>query len=175
MVKPYLPDIMKGAIERVDLKFFNRPTDPFHVFFDKGIIGQVRRSVYANNHFPLVWLVFKWKEIFGGKNIAVNSTVDFQLVIAMPTEATYTQQQREDNNYAPRLIPIYDEILEQIHAEPKFITEGATKIEHERHILPYWGMGDIQGPDQPNLFEGKFIDAISVYFTGLRIKRANNC
>lgn len=173
MVKPYLPDIINGVVARVDAAFSLRTDDPFNVFFDKGILPQVRRSVYnADGNFPLVWFVMKYDEIFG-TNFSIYCEASFQLIIAIPTDNTYTQQQREDISFKPRLIPIYNQIVKEFKREHWFITIGDNTIKHRRQILPYWGMGDVEGTDQDNLFKGKHIDAISVYFQGLKIRREN--
>ena len=59
MVKPFLPDIIKDIVARVDASFSARATDPFDVFFDKGLLQQVIKSVNkADENFPLVWLVY---------------------------------------------------------------------------------------------------------------------
>lgn len=171
MVTPYLPDIIQGCVARIDASFFARGTDPFHVFFDKGILPQVKRSIYkADGNFPLVWLVMKYDEIFGS-NFAINSIVSFELVIAMPTEPGYTQQQREDTSFTPRLIPICNQLMLEIARERWFIATAQHRPKPNIQLLPYWGMGDVDGADQPNLFKNKFIDAISVKINALKVRR----
>lgn len=173
MVKPYLPDIINNCVARVDAAFSLRADDPFNVFFDKGILPQVRRSVYqADGNFPLVWFVMKYDENFG-TNFSIYSEASFQIIIAMPTENTYTHQQREDISFKPRLLPIFDQLMMEIKRERWFYTVGDNSIKHSRSILPYWGMGDVEGADQDNLFKGKKIDAISIYIKGLKIQRQN--
>lgn len=49
----------------------------------------------------------------------------------------------------------------------------AKGFKYGRTLLPYWGMGDVGGPDVNNLFKNKFIDAISIDITGLKIKKEN--
>jgi hypothetical protein len=172
MVKPWLPDIIEGIVSRVNASFSTRSTDPFDVFFDKGLIAQVMRSVNkADGNFPLVWLVYKFDEQFG-KNISIEEEVSFQLIISMPTDNKYTQQQREDITFKPRLLPIYEQLLFEIKREMWF-THQPGQIKHSRHIAPYWGMGATT--DTGNLFwqgqQGKFADAIFLTFEGLKIKR----
>lgn len=174
MVKPYFPDIVQNCVRRVNDSFSNRTVDPFSVFFDKGIIQQVRRTVYAaQQNFPLVWLVFKYDEIFG--NPRFYSSVSFEVVIAMPTDNTYTQQQRDDISYKPRLLPIADQLIAEIQREYEFSSPGIDQLKYLRKILPYWGQGDVNGTDADNLFKRK-IDAISLKFTDVLIKNPkNNC
>src|ERR1041385_8019230 len=110
----YLPDIMEGIVGEVDNTFFSRLTDPFHVFFDKGIYGQVARKVHSESgsKTPLVWLIMNFTEVRGDYRIFADVTCDIS--ISMKTEASYTQQQRDDTTFKPRLIPIYDELIKQI-------------------------------------------------------------
>lgn len=165
MVTAYLPDIMKGVVDRVNTFFSTRLTDPFSVYYDRGVVGQVKRSVYnADANFPLIWFVMPYRESFED---GIVSEATFQLIIAMPTDNTYTQQQREDISFIPRLMPIYHETMTQIDKEKWFPFTGGG-IVHTREILPYWGMGDVEGPDQANLFD-KFVDAISINITGLKV------
>lgn len=164
----YMPDIMEGCVARVDGFFTAREDDPFNVFYDKGVLGQVKRSVYTNNQFPLIWFVMPYSENSdGGSSTTFSSS--FQLIIAVPTDNTYTQQQRDDISFKPRLLPIMKQLLLEMQLEKWFSTTGA--IKHTKEILPYWGMGDVNGPDQPNLFKEKFIDAISITIPSLKVKQ----
>lgn len=173
MVKPYLPDIIQGCVSRINTSFSTRLKDPFNVFFDKGIVQQVRRSVYkADENFPLVWFVMKFDENYG-TDFSINSEATFQIILAMPTETSYTQQEREDISFKPRLIPMYNQLMAEMQREKWFVTVGENSIRHNRQLLPYWGMADVEGVDVPNLFKNKFIDAISVTISGLKIKRKN--
>lgn len=175
MVKPWLPDIIEGVVNRVNASFSTRSIDPFNVFFDKGLLQQVIRSVNkADGNFPLVWLVYKFNEDFG-KNISIEEEVSFQLIISMPTDNKYTQQQREDLTFKPRLLPIYEQLLFEMKREMWF-THQPGQIRHSRHIAPYWTMGSPNGQDVGNLFwagqpNGKFADAIFLTFEGLKVRR----
>lgn len=169
---PYLPDIMKGIVARVDAAFSTRATDPFNVFFDKGIHSQVSRSVYANpSNFPLVWLVMNFIEK-RGTNPTIWGEISCNLTIAMPTDNKFTQQQRDDISFLPRLIPIYDVLMQEVARERWFSFGGPGKVEHFRLIRPYWGGGDINGVDGKNLFQ-KQIDAITISGLKLPIKLQN--
>lgn len=169
---PYLPDIMQGIVARVDAAFSARPIDPFNVFFDKGIHSQVSRNVYANpNNFPLVWLVMNFVEKRG--NPLIWGEISCNLTLAMPTDNKFTQQQRDDISFLPRLIPIYDVLMQEIARERWFSFSGPGKIDHFRMLRPYWGGGDVNGTDSPNLFK-KQIDAITI--SGLKlIVKLQNC
>lgn len=44
MVHPYLPDIIKGIVERINNVFSTRETDPFTVLFTHGNYAQANRD-----------------------------------------------------------------------------------------------------------------------------------
>lgn len=170
MVRPYFPDIIQNCVSRINAAFSLRSQDPFQVFFEKGLLYQVRRSVYqAELNFPLVWLVFKYDET--GGIMGINSEVSFEVIIAMPTDPDYTQQQREDISYKPRLLPIADQFLEELGRDRQFLTNGVKSIKYNQSILPYWGLGDVDGNNNvDNLFKNKYIDAISIVVNRLKVK-----
>lgn len=171
MVANYLPDIMQGVVNRVNTFFTASLTDPFPVYYEKGLIGQVKRSVFKNpEKMPLVWLVMKYDESFSVP-LAIFSEVNFQMIIAIDTDKDYTQTEREDINYKPRLFPICDRLIMEMHKENMFVTVGTKGIAYSKSIMPYWGTGDVEGADVPNLFKDKYIDAIAITVRGLRIKR----
>lgn len=172
MVIPYLPDIMEGIVERVDASFSVRALDPFNVFFDKGTTAQVKKSVVkADQNFPLVWLAYKYAEDFNRKKngVGVFSTANFQVIIAMPTEKSYTQQQREDLIFKARLDPIYEMLKFEMSREKWFQYNGKAGPDHTKLITPYWGMGEPNGTDANNLFMNTAYDAINIYYKDVKI------
>ncbi len=168
MQNPYLPDIIEGVVQRVSDAFSSRDTDPFEVFFDKGIYTQVSKNVYKNrpNSFPLIWLVMPYTTQVGQMGLAgiVNGA---QLIIAMPTDATYTQQDRDDITFKPRLLPIYEILLQEMKREQWFLKDPKG-VQHSYDLRPYWGGGDVNGTDNDNLFKKK-IDAIVIKIPSLKI------
>lgn len=174
VTSPYFPDIMEGVVARASTSFLSRTVDPFAVFFDKGLYSQVSRNIYAQggNTFPLVWLVFNFSAD-RGKDFSIWGEVTARLIIAMPTDNSYTQQQRDDLSYKPRLLPIYDMLMQEIARERMFQFQGGGRIEHKMTLRPYWGGGDVNGVDTDNLFKKK-IDAIDI--SGLKLRgRSDNC
>lgn len=168
MVDPYLPDIMQGIVGRVNTTFSTRSVDPFSVFFDKGNIGQVTRSVAANpNNFPLVYFVYPVTVNRG--NYKIFGTAPVTLVMMTKTDNKYTQQQREDINYTPRLLPIYDEILNEMYNEKQFSFSGPGSMKHKQVIMPYWGMGAPNGSDSEN-YVGQMVDAVFMAIPEVIIK-----
>ncbi len=173
-VSPYLPDIFQGIVQRVSDAFSSRVTDPFAVFFDKGIQKQVGKSVYQKTvnsiaTWPLVWLVMPFTTD-KGDDYSIHGFATCTLIIAAPTDANYTQQQRDDITIKPRLIPIYEIILQEIYREKWFEIKGPGSIKHKQIIRPYWGGSDVEGPNQTNLFK-KEVDAIIISGLQLRIKK----
>lgn len=167
---PYLPDIMKDVVARVDAVFSVDTQDAFNVYFDYGIYSQVSKNIYKSNpgNFPLVWLVMKFHED-RGKDFGIYADVTCRLIIAMPTKTEYTQAERDEEVFKPRLIPIYEELMNQIFEESRLSVDGPNKIKHTRILQPYWGGGDVNGLDNKNLFEN-YIDAIDVQNLQLKLK-----
>lgn len=161
---PFLPDIIQSVVGRIGAKV------GFPVFFDKGNLSQVSKSVAVNNSFPLVWLRMPFTAKRGDPHLYGVMMCD--LFIAMPTDSNYTQQLREDINYKPKLLPVYQEFLRQLQIEKKFWFTGIGAIEHSMTIMPYWGGGAIEGTNAKNMFE-KEIDAIGI--TGLKLTVRKNC
>lgn len=175
MVSPYFPDIMQGVVARVSKTFEarDRDQDPFCVFFDKGLYTQVSRNVNATpGQFPLVWLVMRFPEVIG-KDFSIWGEVTARLILAMPTDNKYTQQQRDDTTYKPRLLKVYDQLLAEIARERWFQHQGSGRIVHTRMVNPFWGQGDVNGVDKDNLFK-QHMDAIDIQGLKLRV-RTDNC
>lgn len=176
---PYLPDIFQAITGRVSDKM-NDPSnpDPFPVFFEKGIYSQVGRDLIAlkqsradNNlplPFPLVWFVMNYTQT-RGDNGTLWGEAKVRLLLFMPTLNTYTQQEREDNTFKPRLLPLYDNYMQEVLTDKNFQFAGSNRVKHSPIIRPYWGGGDTNGADTPNLF-GQFVDAIDIQGLQLQIK-----
>lgn len=168
---PYLPDIIQGVVERVSAAFQARATDPFTVFFEKGLYTQVAKSVYKeqnHNNYPLIWYVMP--EVIIRDDWSVYGHSDFDLYLIMPTDNTFTQQQRDDLSFKPRLVPIYNVLMEEVGREGWFKL-GYT-IDHKKTLLPYWGGADVGATDTKNLFK-KNVDAIRVRFSKIGIRNEN--
>ena len=161
MQHPYLPDIIQNIVSRVDAVFSSRPTDPFNVFFDKGNYAQAWKDVhqFAGSN-PLVWLAMPYSSQ-RGRTPNYYAETTFTLWVVMPTENTFTQQQRDDNTIKPRLLPVYDVLLQEIEREGWFAFSKSFTPEHTMVVLPYWGMGMPNGTDADNFFGSKY-DAIKL-------------
>lgn len=164
---PYLPDIMGSVVSRVSL-FFESQANPFSVTYDKGLYNQVGNDRTDSDLF--IWLVMPFEEV--RRKPEIYASVDLRLIIAASTESQYSMKEREDNNFKPRLLPVYQRLIEEMKAEQMF---GYPKeIEHSKKILPYWGGGDVNAPGSPNLWKGCF-DCIDVNGVKLEIEHTKNC
>src|SRR5690606_35452057 len=113
-VDPYLPDIMKCIVARVNTVFETRDEDPFSVHYDRGLYNQVGNDrLSENSGFYIVWLVMPFAEN-SPDNDSYYADATCELFIAAPTDSNYSQQQREDINFYPRLVPIYRQLIEEI-------------------------------------------------------------
>lgn len=168
---PYLPDIMAGVVARVSDAFSQREDDPFSVFFARGIINQVSRDVYATpNNYPLIWLIMNYPEV-RGRDFSIYGEITCTIYIVAPTDSKFTQDDRETLVFKPRLIPVYEVFIQELKRERWFQIPGMPK--HTRIDRPYWGGGDVNGTDQPNMFK-KEVDAIAIASLQLRV-RLDNC
>lgn len=177
---PYLPDILEDVVARVNTVFSTRLINPFNVYFDYGLQNDVNRNIYKKETstvnpgtFPLVWLVMNYSEV-RGRLVDKYASVSCSLILAMPTKAEYTMQQRTDNSFKPRLFPIYQELLNQLSLEEKIGSPDLEKIEHIKTDLPYWGGGDVNGQNTENLFKN-FIDAVQIKDLKLEIENIQDC
>lgn len=167
ILDPYLPDIIEGVVGRVNT-FFESQDNPFSVAYDKGLYNQVGNDRDDSDLF--IWLVMPFEE--DRRKPEIYASVKPRLIIASTTEANYTMQQREDINFKPRLLPVYQKLLEEIEAEEMF---GYPKsVDHSKKILPYWGGGDVNGTGTPNLWK-RFVDCIDVNNINLEIQHNKNC
>ena len=161
MQHPYLPDIIQNLVSRVDAAFAGRAVDKFNVFFDKGNYAQAWRDNYQfTGSNPLVWLAMPFSSA-RGKNNDYYADTTFTLWVVMPTDNTFTQQQRDDFTIKPRLLPVYDVLLQEIEREGWFSFTKSFTPEHTMVVLPYWGMGTANGTDADNFFGSKY-DAIKL-------------
>lgn len=177
-VDTYLPYILKDVVAEVDNVFTADADDPFNVFFDNGLYANVTRSIYKKenagledaNIFPLIWLVSNSVSIQRGRRIDIYGVATFDLIIAMPTSNQYTSNERSELVFLPRLIPIYEELLNQISKSQLLGYPVKEKIEHRIDMREYWGGSESGQADTKNLFNN-YIDAIHITGMTLNIKK----
>ena len=171
-VDPYLPDIVKCAVARVNTVFQTRVSDTFSVYYDHGIYQQVGSDrIRSNKGYLFVWLVMPFEEN-QANDTSYYADATCKIIIAIGTDSNYTQLQREDINFYPRLLPVYKQLIYEIKQEQKL--DNSFKVEHNRRLLPYWGGGDILGPGQPNLWKDN-VDCIEISNLKLKIEHIKNC
>lgn len=171
-VDPYLPDIVKCIVARVNSIFENRVSDQFSVYYGRGLYQQVGNDrLMDSTGFILIWLVMPFTE-FGSKDKSYYADAVCDVFIATQTDGNYTQQQREDLNFYPRLLPVYKQFIEEIKRETKLDNWSMTRP--NRILLPYWGGGDVAGPGQPNLWKN-YVDCIKIPGLKLKIENTKNC
>jgi hypothetical protein len=164
---PYLPDIMANVVGRVSVAFAQRDLDPFAVFFEKGVYSQVAREMGTRAlNYPLVWLKMPYAET-RGNDYSVFAEVTFDLWLCAATDHKFTQQQREDVVFKPRLLPIYEALMFELGRERGFTVPGPNQLRHQRVVRPYWGGGDTNAPGEQQMFK-KHIDAI--WIKGITLK-----
>lgn len=172
---PYLPEIMAGPVDRVNQAFSTRENDPFTVRFQSGIISQVATDLYQSpgawTNEVLVWLVMNYTEQIG-KDPSIYSSAIVTILIVAPTDVAFTQSQRDDQVFMPRLIPVYEQLIQELSRERWFQTKGS-RPQHTRINRPFWGgNGEMNGASQPNLFK-KCVDCIAIDNLQLRVKLEN--
>lgn len=174
---PYLPDIINCIVGRMDEYFSTRAEDPFNVSFNAGIYSQVTRDLYLEQTGvvnpqakPLVWLVMPYVEQ-RAKVLGIYSNVTCSIILAVTTKNQYTQSERRDLNFKPRLLPMYQQFMWEVSRERKLQNSLIQKTANTPIQRPYWGGGDSATSNTPNLFKG-FVDAIEIRGLQLNLKRA---
>jgi hypothetical protein len=163
---PILSDIISGVVARVNV-ITQADVDSFPVVFRFGPVSQVSKEVYEVNDM-VIWLIEKGEDRTKAVEYGA-ATVD--IIIALPTVETWTMDERMNTNYKPKLLPVYELLLNELKTEKKLSV--SRKVDHRKYNLYYWGGGSINGTNAPNLWE-KMIDAILIENAQLPI-RNNNC
>jgi hypothetical protein len=161
MVTPYLPDIMSDVVARVAVEV------GFPVYYSKGIHPQVSRELGKQTNWPLIWFYMPEEVRFG--NWRVWGEANVEIYICTNATNTSTQQQREDTNFKPVLLPVYDSLMRQIKAEGWF-QFPIGPVKHTRNLLPFWGLG--QATDKENMLN-KFVDCIRIKIPVLPIRKSS--
>lgn len=120
--------------------------------------------------YPMVALVLPVRERHGAQ-VGIDSLDPLRILIGRWSNPTDKTKTRYDNNFKPVLYPIYLELLHQFDVSRKFLTQGATMIQHVKTDWPYWG-GD-SPPEGANPFND-WLDIIEI--TDLQLKlNLKNC
>jgi hypothetical protein len=164
MVTPFLPDIMDGIVQGVS------DAVGFTVYYSKGIHPQVSRELARQEQWPLVWFYMPEEMKFG--NWRVYGEANVEIYICAKADNAATEQAREDTNFKPVLLPVYEALMAEIKAEPWFIFPIGP-IKHTRQLLPFWGLG--AATDKENMLN-KFVDCVRIKIPSLALRhKSRNC
>lgn len=164
---PILSDIVSGVVDKINAVTI-ADLIPFEVKFEFGPLSEVSKAVY---NYPastvVVWLVEKGED---RKRSDLYGVAGNDIIIGLQSDSTWTMAQRMDTNYKPKLLPVYELLVQELKNER--LLNNPYKIDHKKYNLYYWGGGSVNGTNAPNLWE-KMIDAILMEGTILSIK--NKC
>lgn len=172
---PYIPDIFKELVERVNEALQAYET-PIEVLYNDGIYSQVSSDLYKGDQpidKPLIWLVMPYTEDTKNKRPGCYCKFTGQIIIAMGTSADYTNDERKELIFKPYLVPVFKELLKQISLTGQFGSPDEDEIEYRRRDWGYWGGGEAHLANTDNLFKHK-VDAIQINGLSLDIE-FNRC
>lgn len=162
----YLPDLFTPVAARMAVLC------GFPVYYDFGHQPEITQKLTAldaskaqkNQKYPLVWLVMDFKESKGA-NMEVYSKTKLSFVFAVGTDPMYTEQQRRDKSYLPKLLPMYQAFLQALSESTSFRQPYTPLINHDFALRPYWGHGA-----NHNLFND-FCDCIEITNLSLDVRQ----
>jgi hypothetical protein len=169
-----IPKIFATVAAAVNKTFSERASDDFQVYFDYGHYIEVMTNLVRKDNsisqkeqkYPLIWLVMDFPEVIDARTVGYCTLPKIDMLIVVPTTPDLTTSERIEKTFVPRLYPIYEELLKQIALSGLFLQQSVMELYHEKIDRPYWGMQDVQGNGQANLFND-FIDAIQI--RGMRL------
>lgn len=165
----YFPDILEDVFARISQFFETRAQDTFSVQFDHGLYEQVGndRAKAATTDDVLAWLQMPFDED-QAEDDSYATDVTCRIIIAIETDNKYTQQQREQINFFPRLVPVYERLKYELKNEPRLSNQY--KLALRKRFVPFWGGGDVNAPAQNNLWNKKF-DCYDI--SNIKLKKNN--
>jgi hypothetical protein len=164
---PILSDIVSAVVDRINTQTM-ADTEPFPTVFEFGPLSEVSKKVYGyDSKTVIVWLVEKGEDRKRGDLYGVSGN---DIIIGLQTNDQWTMQDRMNANYKPKLLPVYELLVQELKAEKQL--NNPYKIDHKKYNLYYWGGGAVNGTNSANLWE-KMIDAILLENCVLSIKK--NC
>lgn len=171
---PYLPDLLRDVVSKVNAEFAKNEENEIVVDFNHGLESQVWNDISRAERLrtnPLIWLVMNYQEEIGkpGNHYEVPNV---QMQIMTPTEANWSQEQRDEHTFRKVLFPIYEELMIQIGKAKPLGMPNALQRAHRRMLKPYWGGSVAGGAGSANQFN-VHVDAILIY--NLRLKVSKYC
>ena len=161
-----ITDIFAELVQKVDNTLF--PTLNKHILFQYGSSVKILNKLVSlnnainskTNRFPLIALFMPFTE-------TMNNSFTYQLtipkiVICALSNGTDEVSKRMETTFKPILMPIYDELLNQICLSQAFNDNTASFIPHDRKLNP-----GVHASNDSKFNE--FVDAIEIYNLQLQV------
>jgi hypothetical protein len=130
-----------------------------------------KNDATSEQKYPLVCLVFPIVENHDGKVVGIDQNTPIRLIIARWSNATDKTADRYAKNFIPILYPIYEELLEQLDNDPRFLFQSADLLTHIKTDYPFYGGETTADLQKANIFND-FVDAIELKIN-LKINTSN--
>lgn len=101
-------------------------------------------ETYEPKRYPLVALIQPFNETNGADIGFDVDSVD--IAICMLSNSQWYTEDRYTNNFYPVLYPIYEQLLLQLHYDPRLLTVNETQISHTKIDWPFWDAGQDKNP-----------------------------
>jgi len=140
------------------------------VEINETLVALSKNTSNPTNRFPLVCL---FTDITEHKGIGYgnDSEVSLQLLIAQLTQKNLSSRQRMAVNFKPTLIPIYNELINQIVKSRYFRQSSAETIKHDKTNRLFWGKTGIYGNN--GLIFTDLLDCIEIKNLVITVKQQN--
>jgi hypothetical protein len=164
---PILSDILEDVVSKISV-ITEAEYEPFKTEFEFGPLSEVSKSIYSYDPSTVViWLVEKGED---RKRSDIYGNGSCDIVIGLQTDSNWTMAERMNTNYKPKLLPVYELLIKELRSNRGL--NNSYKIDHKKYNLYYWGGGNVNGTNAPNLWE-KMIDAVLIEGANISIK--NKC
>lgn len=181
-VSVYVEDIIKDVVADVSTELGYTTVDPLTtkpLYYTYGPVSEILDKLIAMSKYedarapkyPMVALVMDVPHK-GVSNSDIYAEVNLNIVIATVTRQEYISEDRLTNVFKTILMPIYEELLNQLVQDRRFNIQDDRIIPHAGPIRRYnWG--------RTNLFTDRdagtdYIDAVEIQNMILQINQ-NNC
>lgn len=158
---------------------------PKKVYFMQGNIKEVNAKLtkltqspdHKGKKYPLVILFRDIKEDLSESQYGYQTEFNAKIAIITLTQATYDTEQREQNTFMPILIPVFQELIDQIRLSSAFGMPTVEQMRIEKYDCYFYGSGlaasAAERGNDKNLFND-FVDAIDVQNISLKLNNICN-
>lgn len=148
----------------------------FEVYYEHGHILEIdntltekENSNLYNKKYPLVMLLQPFTENLGDGRVSIS---DLRLIICTNTESDIKANERYKETFKPVLIPIYDQLINEIIESGLFLFDEELRPSHNRIDRPFYGISSQNGTVRYVMSDK--LDAIEI--TNLNVNYIkNNC